>query len=366
MIYDPMTTLRKDSFTIGVRVRVWTGSRDCSQRATIALDNEDETFEVIFDDGLEESSVPKGRIQYLEAFEIDSSSKEPLLPPATRAGKAKENGNHLFQQCKDWNAAMAQYNQALTLLIGASGLHKSEKFSMFRVGSLVLVTDEKSVETRAGMISATNLSDYTVDLMYEDDNNEEEENVALDRLTLLTELQYRDIQRACYLNLARCATKKCSFGWAIRYSSIAFCIVQMMTGEENMTVSKLVDFCKTGATSLTKQAADAILVRGKALLSAGRPGLAQKDAELLCMFDRIKGTQFIAEIAAFRKERFKLNKKLSRDVVNWVSQAMTIAENKGAKVEDEQLALELEDVECEEHDNMNTAGGEAPTSRWFW
>ena len=312
----------------GESVRVWTAGsiREHSQRATITLDNEDGTYDVIFDAGeIEECAVSTERIQACEHFEeasITSASKStaaaeeeaiPLTLPTPL--QYKEYGNILFSTCKDWDAAMVYYKKAL------SGVQDVRGVGWSSVGAGVLVSSDGTVDIKPGIVSS-NEGDY-VDLMYDDDT--EEEAVQVTKLLPLAEIRFRSLQRACYLNMARCALKKCTFGWTIRYSSLALAILQVMLGE----FLSIDDIANGTSQDMKRQAADSLLLRGKALLLAGRPGLASNDARVLQSLNNAKGTQLLREIHTFRSDRCKRNKRLARDVVNWVQTAMSISEGAG-------------------------------------
>ena len=370
-------------WTTGCQCRVWALDRSSSQRATLALDNDDGSFDIILDvgSGGEEANVDRSRIESLQDFEVAAA-----LDGVTDPLKLKDYGNHLFMKCKDWDAAMQFYSKALEAL-GRNGRGRET----FSTGSSVLVSRKGSMDIRTGMISDCDKSKDSYDIMYEENPEEEEEEeeeetgVSGKRLVPLGEVRHRDIQRACFLNMARCAVKKSLHGWAIKYASFALVTTEMISGDYQPVTSFIrsggididVDDTSPVSTLWKKQIADCLFLRSKSLLAAGRPGMSNKDCKLLAGVDAVKASSLHREILAFRQQRHKSDKKLAKAMVGWVSEAMNIS---GTSIgADGDLVIEGVDddgddddddddgaKESQSHEREEKKQEKASSSGWLW
>jgi hypothetical protein len=242
---------------IGERVRV-TGKPPSDQTnvAVIACVNLDGTYDIIYDTKTknepdEDHNVLGSRISALEPFELSSGSFTSPL-------ELKNQGNILFQKCKDINAATSFYNNALDDLL--RGVELS-------VGSTVLV-ELTECSFRTGMVSDVDDENHTVEVMYDisslydDDEEEEEAIVPKKRISLVAkdidvtipafilgdnhstkrtaeskeelsssreQTTSLGLQRALYMNLARCCMKRVPPrpGWAVRWASLAIALSQL-------------------------------------------------------------------------------------------------------------------------------------------
>jgi hypothetical protein len=381
--------------TLGSIVRVKSKSCDSSQRAILALMNEDDgiSWDVIYNAGsIEEVNVHPSRIENLQDFEISMLSEgEGDSTPLD----IKDRGNYLFQTCKDYDAAIELYLKCIKSL-SINGLGKDT----YSVGASVLVSTQGSLHVRPGIISdvdtdtdtdTNNHNTYTYDIMYED--GDEEEGVTRNRMQPLGEVRHRVIQRAAYLNLSRCFTKKGLHGWAIHYSSLAIAVTEMISGIENgieeyieieyVSLNSVIVALSAGngndtsdAVSVSKKwiknMADALYLRGKALLSAGRPNMSTKDMKLLCVLDEVKGQSLLRDIQGLRQLRHKSDKKLAKAMVGWVNTAMTMA-GQGMDVLEE-----TGDIRVADDDGFGSGSAPAESkdqideqqdqkgSGWFW
>lgn len=334
-------------WNVGAKVRVCSKDRTSSGVAIISLINE-ESFDIIFDaSNEEECNVLASRMMPLEDFEEEESLDEESNPM-----KLKEYGNILFRH-KDFDSAMQIYAKALKV-IGKN--NRSSR--IFSVGSSVLVTTKGTLLIRPGIVSGDEVESRR-DIMYEECGADgdgqakslptEDEAVSVSRLFSLGEMRHRDCQRACYLNMARCAMKKQLHGWAVKYASLALAVAEML-GEEYVSTQSVC--LGTGTTEMwKKQAADCIYLRAKSLVSAGRPGTAVGEARLLHALDPDRGSSMMREIGLFKQQRRKSNKELAKAVVTWVSETMSSSET------NEQDDLFLQDLEngVENEDNDHDA-----------
>lgn len=83
----------------------------------------------------------------------------------------------------------------------------------------------------------------------------------------------------------------------------------------------------TGDTK-RKGECDALFLRAKALLSAGKLARATADASSLARWDSTRAQALMKDIEGLKQRRKNLNKKLAVDVAKWVDTAMKISEEK--------------------------------------
>eukprot|EP01038_Epipyxis_sp_PR26KG_P014779 gene14779-19861_t len=231
----------------------------------------------------------------------------------------KEYGNKLFM-VKDYSQSLLYYKRALELLLQQKSHAESLKNeTSFFIGSYVLVSTPKSLEFKIGMISDQN--DNMYDVIYDNSNNDEDENdeennISSDRLYLLTYgSEGRSLQRSLYMNMAKCCLKKNQTGWSIRYASMALALLLSLSHAEDYSDVK----------SSKKQLGDAYYFRAKALITANRPQLAMKDMIQLIRYDQPRADTLEKEIKSYRLKQQKTNRKLAKDIANWIDTAMTMS-----------------------------------------
>ena len=329
------------------------GSR---QRGTVSFINDEEninkTYDIIYDarnGNVEECGVQPSRLSPFEDFELDTS------PERRTANQLKEDGNALFR-LKDYDAAMSYYQSSLCTLL--------RPFS-FSVGSTVLVQRSPSVYV-SGMICDVNDSDSLYEVVYDDEQQEDSTEPGSRLVSLATAypdnssvpitqtvapssssalssspieqpIDPIELQRSIYMNLTRCCLQKPvpTPGWACKYATLAVAITKYNNNQTN----------NQDHEKGVKQLADALFLRCKSFLAASRPHLARTDAIELQSLDQPKATQLIKEIDAFLLKRQKSNRKLARDVAEWVETAMQIHQNcKDTKRNDN---LDCEDLDVD-------------------
>jgi hypothetical protein len=248
------------SFRVGESVRVTSKDLLSSRISIIAINNEDNTFDL--DD---EDNVHIDRIDIkLEEFELKDNNFDynPL--------QLKNQGNILFKKL-DYIAAINRYQHSLNKL--------NKSLPLLSIGSSVLIRGkEKENQTlfRSGIISDTDDSKY--EIMYDDDD--EEYGVDISRInqvspkniTFASDINNEielgiDIQRALYMNLSRCCLKRNQTGWSVHWSSLAIALILSNIDE---------DIAEAKNIKKRKEISDAYLLRCKSLLTARRPGLAKK------------------------------------------------------------------------------------------
>ena len=259
-------------FIVGQDVRVENLAKTLSTKAMVSFINDDNTLDVIYgskggnnDSKDEESSIALDRVHCLEPFEVHRDDVNTLSGETL-----KEYGNKLFA-VKDYRSALDWYKRALIALTHTGSVEK------LSVGSIVLVSRDKSIDYYVGMVSdvvaPSSGKTSLYEVMYDQDNeyNEEletdEETVSKDRLTVVSsDIHDRATQRAVYLNMARSYLKLNEPGWAVKTSSIALFITLYILGANQ----------GTAVSVSNKHLVDAYYFRAKALLSVNRPGFASK------------------------------------------------------------------------------------------
>jgi len=73
-----------------------------------------------------------------------------------------------------------------------------------------------------------------------------------------------------------------------------------------------------------KYKTDELFIRIKALLTAGRPQLAERDALELSRLDDKKAQGLLVEIRNFREVRKHSNRRLVKQVMRWVDESMAL------------------------------------------
>jgi hypothetical protein len=274
--------------SVGTIVRVQSPDGEASSRAIISFFNDDRTCDIVYHaDNIEESSVPQTRIQPLEKFEYEIQSGKMFS-----VFERKEFGNTLFK-LKDLDAAVEMYRSVIRELCAQNYIS---------VGSRVLVSNG-SGEYYPGIVSGVESGAYEV--LYDDEDFEDESAVAASRISMIamqlpdTALdmggcskgydpvaEVLDLQRAVYMNLARCALKKSppQPGWAARWSSLAIAMTKYAS--ENSRSSGTA----TDGLLFEKQLVDAYFLRSKAFLAASRPQLARRvsaECRVICILARV-------------------------------------------------------------------------------
>jgi hypothetical protein len=243
---------------IGTKVRVIKNT-DFSSIGLISFYNEeDNTYDVVLENGKEENRINIARISNLEAFEIerDELTSTPF--------KCKEDGNKLYK-LNDFGAAAQLYSEGLRLLL-------KKRMS---IGTAVIIFIDNEIEMRHGIVAGIDEQSKQVDIIYDnleenyDEKEEEEDGISMKRVIALADNEELEIQRALYLNLARCSVKLRSVGWSVRWSSMAVAISRYM--HHNTDKSNSTNICDSKPLL-----ADALYLRAKCLLSASRPKLATK------------------------------------------------------------------------------------------
>jgi len=253
-------------FTFGEAVRVTSADKTRAGKGMIAMVNGDSTFDIIYstskleDD--EEPAVHSDRITHLLKEEVN-------LVESKDAEVWKNMGNSVFA-LKDYDAAIAYYKRALSLLTPTTtSFAGAENFS---IGQGVIVSYNDSLDCHTGIVS--DINDSVVDVMFDDNEQEEETEIPLRRLTpMASGLKNILLQRSIYMNLARSVLKQEQKGWAIKYSSIALALSQHLQTLLNNNEASDTD-AKITETEVNKYLADGYYFRGKALLQAHRPKFA--------------------------------------------------------------------------------------------
>jgi tetratricopeptide (TPR) repeat protein len=343
-------------FQVGETVRVRSVDNSYSRKAVIAVYNDIEnTFDVIYSPNpmsqlLEENSVHHDRISSLLTLE----TSKPILA----VEDAKIIGNELFSM-KDYESAEKYYRQGIDLIM------KKE----VSIGSRVLISSCDSNTTqpvKSAVVSS--IDSDNIDVMYDfySSTEEEDDTVKADRVMYVESDQVAfDLQRALYMNLAKCSLKLNHRGWAIRWSTFAISILLQRLFYDGMTTQSL---------SLRKSLADAYYVRATILLKSNRPNLSKKVdcsyCDIICVvflivylqdaMEAIKYEGFVdapqsisgkyrtlmADIDMFVRNRNKENRALARNIAAWVNEA--VATNAAMDKE-----IPADDLDDEQETNCN-------------
>lgn len=236
------------TFIVGEKVRIKDKSSEVV-RAIVACDNENGSYDVIrVTDGVE-LCVEVSQISHLMDFESC---------PAVNANDARSNGNALFK-INDFEAASCQYKASLQMLLAGSSIS---------CGSSVAVkTPQGDYET--GMVAGLEDND-SGEIIFDCHGDEELDDaiVPLKQCTLLcSTTQEADLQRALYMNLARCALKLKHPGQACNWASAAVAMMKSISSNDDNIDEN---------DNSRKQLMDAHYLKGKILLSSNRPKLAEK------------------------------------------------------------------------------------------
>lgn len=331
---------------IGEYIRVIDVSEKLSRVGIVSYIHENQSkpqYDIIFDhNGVdnEETNVIESRIQKLQPFETNI---HPNIYPSNDPFQIKEFGNSLFA-LKDYESAAKYYKYALKLL---------KQMNTLAMGSNVLVVSKSSfADISIGMVSAVLKNDSvigatTYEIVYDnDDEEEDQEGVSIDRLTVLRQPTHNNnsssssnrssgnnsvdewqLQRSLYLNLSKCCIKSNAPGWAVKWSSMAIATTQFII-QNNSDRASSSSSSSNGLTQLHKQLADAYYVRAFAYLTAGRPNLASRDGTALAVYDTTRSQSVLAEVDTFLTQRRQLNRRLARDVAQWVDTAMSLSQSK--------------------------------------
>jgi tetratricopeptide (TPR) repeat protein len=240
-----------EKYCVGARIRVMDREGKSSCLATISyIDDSNNVVDLILEDSLqEECGVSVDRLSELNDFEQLNDRKVSDVTAFT----LKEYGNAVFSS-KDFSSAIHYYTKALDLL-------NAEPIS---IGSEVLVLVRNAYFS--GMVSSVEPIKSLVEV--ELDYDEEITVKQSDAIALSRSLEDLKLQRSLYLNLAKCAHKKCLRGWAVRYSSIAIAVLDF--------IFKTVTLADADVKELQKAKVDSHYFRGRVLLECNRPKNAEK------------------------------------------------------------------------------------------
>lgn len=269
---------------IGRRVRVRRG-RNKSMRGMISSVNED-TVELVFDDD-SEGVVAKGDVRALEEFEEDDED-DPF--------RLKERGSKLFG-LNDYYAARIEYNKCLELLR-----------KRVEVGSTVMVNSNGSLKIG----TASSVEDATIDVVYEDGTPDDDDMSRKRILEVLPHSQdERRLMLTTYLNVARCEQHlEESSPRAVTCCTLAGGIARYDQENALFVTSRVLRARAHLKQSHLKQA-----IRD---CNSANEFAAQGDAAVAALNRDVDRAKKIA---------LKANKKLAKEVSDWVSVAMAKSNN---------------------------------------
>jgi len=281
---------RKRLLRVGATVRVPRG-KDATARAMISSLNDDETMDVVYEDGDDdEACVARSAATSVEPFEEKDAEEEEC--PAV----LKERGSTLFK-LKDYVAAARYYQRALAVIKATCG--------SLSVGALAMISHRNAL--RVGTVSC--LDEKTLDVTY-DDEPDDDDVPRRSVVALLPEsAETRLILLTTYLNLARCASK-------VQRHRDAVTAATMATGI-------------AAHDGLTDYGITAFILRARAHLAQSHLKRAVRDAARANDLDdpqSSKHPQLPAlnrDLERAKRLALKANKKLAKDVSEWVSSAQS-------------------------------------------
>lgn len=243
---------------IGSTVRV--SCNGCSRRGIIAYINspnteddlssndDSQSYDIIYLNNQEESSVIPSRISSLSDLEIICNQYEATMPSPSSSSSAPYSDPHemvqLMKLCGNSLFALKDYDGAYEYYLKAD--HLMRKLQELSIGSRVLIQMKASSCYVIGMISGIsnerNEKKKRYEVIYDHpiDDIDEEDNVTLDRLVALYEIPTNGLQEKCdekkesglelqrsiFLNLSKCASKRNLKGWAVRWALLAVGLIQ--------------------------------------------------------------------------------------------------------------------------------------------
>ena len=282
---------RKRLLRIGATVRVPRGSG--TAKAMIS-DVNDDTMDVVYDDDFE-ATVQSSAARPLEPFEEEEQSEDPQV--------LKDRGSTLFK-LKDYAAAAELYKGALEKL----------KPGGLSVGALVMINYQNSL--KVGTVSC--LEEKTVDLTYDEGDDDDDVPRKAVVLVLPTTEEDRLLLLTTYLNLARCATHAERFKDAVTCSTLASGVAMYDRQTEYQITAKI--------------------LRARAHLAQSHLKQALRDsAAATTLSDANSSSSQKAQVAALNRDvdkakrlALKANKRLAKEVTEWVSSAQSkFSENGG-------------------------------------
>ena len=342
-----MASKRGPEFTVGGRVRC--AQPDGRMRtATVAYVNNDDTVDLIYDsveggaDGLaasniadEEDGVAFGRLTVLQGTVAQVEAEALATGGGTgdggiaRAERAKDEAGVAFK-LKDFEAAHGKYSEALSVL-GSN--------QRVTVGSTVLIrekgkTKEFSFHYVPALVSIVDDDTQTVDVMYAEDGDAEEDGVEMARVYVLPPNTLEisaPLQCTLHLNCAVCALKLKHLSSAIEHASLAIAIAKFSRRKESAAgvARKSGDGAKVGLDVWVK----GFFLRGKAQASLNHFKEARADARKILKLsgheDNEQALKLLKTIDKKAEIALRKDKQLVKAVSKHISRSMDKSGSEG-------------------------------------
>lgn len=311
-----------------------------TRTATVAYVNEDGTVDLIYDsveggaDGLaasniadEEDGVAMARICVLQGT-VAQVEAEALAAGGgmgdgsiARAERAKDEAGVAFK-LKDFEAAHGKYSEALSVL-GSN--------QRVTVGSTVLIREKGAKEFSfhyvPALVSIVDDDAQTVDVMYAEDGDAEEDGVAMARIFVLPQNTLEisaPLQCTLHLNCAVCALKLKHLSSAIEHASLAIAIAKFSRRKESAAgvARKSGDRAKVGLDVWVK----GFFLRGKAQASLNHFKEARADARKILKLsgheDNEQALKLLKTIDKKAEIALRKDKQLVKAVSKHISRSM--------------------------------------------
>lgn len=368
-----MTTF---SIHIGTKVRVLQKDKESSCVGTISYIHESNppSYDIIYDSGkvgeeeIEEVEVTPDRISPLQEFEIqlqqmqaNGSNNSSLL--LIKGSEWKDKGNSIFA-LKDYKSSSKYYGYALNSLhfesysfgksLSASDASAISSTTFLTIGADVLVLDEAYLSLEFDQTNPwaiyplAMISDFTStssSFRYEVELSRggSREGLKPNDLLYISSISLPHLflcERSLYSNLAKCSLKKNMKGWAVRYACITASLSihlydYLQSCSEEEILKRYEDyFFSTSPSScpnnpkqnmiqnLQKLVKDSLYLRGQSFLSCNLVKKAKRDGELLLRLQDSRGNELIKKASGIKEKILRINKKMVRDIVKWVDEAM--------------------------------------------
>lgn len=336
--------------SIGTFCRVYLADSKMTQVALVTfIDEENNTADVLLERSQRElCSVPINNIQALKNIEqtlydhqsnqySQRSSIKFIASKLTEMGQTpediKELGNSVFK--------VFDYESAIDFYLASLSVLKSICMNL-SIGSSVLVK-RSDMEYMVAMV--VDIDDNTIEIDYDNEENIVSKSVIVNHNDVILLFSSRKrhegsivdventgtriLQRSLYINLARCNMKLDRPGWATYYASLS------------MAVTKSLKYDGHDDNTILKFFRDELVVRANALLIAGRPKLASADCDKLMKLGDTeslsRAKQIQQSIKSFQQNRRKSNRKLIKQLMNWVDASI------------EQSSIRQQDLFLEDH-----------------
>ena len=288
----------------------------------------------------EESKINFERIILQHSIEVDESKFD------NDAEKCKALGGRYFQS-KNFSAAYNEYLKSLKLIqsgpvLALLGMAKSKEEENNIINSIVGATVLVQMKRNSGptnkfasaTIAMTSADDKSADVMFEEDEGEEDEVHAKRIILVSGDQSLGQLQCNLYLNLARCCSKLKDNASAVWYATIAIAL-----GNYFVALKKDKKHSANGVESKTDMSVltisrdtwvKAFYLRAKCHLAMRHFKQARIDGNKVLKLDKHNrdAQKLLDSIKPLEERQFRKDKKLVKEVCKMVDDAMNSSPSK--------------------------------------